>query len=187
MKFKNLKQCLQTAAIWASLGQILILLASCRSLSKTIKVDGEITPDPIVGEIVTLTIETLSPKESGEGVFYLYYNKEINFLEMPPEWYEPAEDRGAESLEWRGPVVAGEPSVHEFTLCVTKPGNWGIHIGAGVGGKEFGENTLHIIGTADSAQVIPSSKYGGSWTPPPKRTPILTPEPVQVSPECAGT
>jgi len=154
-------------------------------MSKTIKVDGEITPDPIVGEIVTLTLEILSPKESGEGIFTLYHNEEINFLEIAPEWQVPAEDRGTESLEWHGQVTAGEPPVNEFTFCVTKPGNWGIQIEAGVVGKGFGENSLHIISTAESAQVIPSSEYGGSWTTPSMRTPTTIPEPVTISPECA--
>lgn len=164
----------------------LLLLAACRSQAKTVRVEAEVFPEPVVGEIVTLRIEAISPKQGGDSVFTIYFNEEINFLEVAPEWQVPAEDRGAESLEWHGQVVAEDPSVHEFTFCVTKPGNWGIHIEAGVGGKEFGENTLHILSTAESAQVIPSSEYGGSSTPPPKRTPTAIPEPVTISPECAG-
>lgn len=163
-----------------------LLLATCRSQAKAVRVEAEVFPEPVVGEIVTLHIEAISPKQGGDSVFTIYFNEEINFLEVAPEWQVPVEDRGTESLEWHGQVTAGEPSVHEFTFCVTKPGNWGIQIEAGVVGKGFGENRLHILSTAESAQVIPSSEYGGSWTPPPKRTPTAIPEPVTISPECAG-
>jgi hypothetical protein len=160
--------------VWAylSLGMVLLLLTACRS--SHVKVTGEITPEPIVGEIVTLRIEAVSEKYSGEGVIVIVPTqglKGINIL--------------GDDLEWRGEVVAGEPFIYEVPICVHQPGIWEIYFQAAVAGIDVGENILHITSDTDSAQVIPSSEYK-VYQPPLGSTPIPTPEPVTVSPECMG-
>lgn len=160
MKINQMKLIAQSRA-WAglSLCLALILLTACRSMTWDVSIDANISPPPVVGEIVTLHIEMISPKYGGDGGLVIFHSEEINFLDVGPEWQSPAAGVGGDgpNLRWEGPVVAGESVVHELTLCVTKPGNWGIYLAGGVDGKP-GENRLHIISTADSALVIPISQ-----------------------------
>jgi hypothetical protein len=153
---------------------VLLLLTACRSASSHVKVTGEITPEPIVGEIVTLRIEAVSEKYSGEGLILI----------VPTEGMKGINIIG-DNLEWRGEVVAGEPFIYEVPICVHQPGYWSIYFEAGVEGWGSEATELHITSDTDSAQVIPSSEYK-VYQPPLGSTPIPTPEPVSVSPECMG-
>lgn len=171
MKHNDLKQPMQIGVAYFGLCLALILLAACRSQMKTIRIEAEVSPEPIVGEIATLHIDALSSQCSGDGLLSITPFNNINIIEG--------------ELEWRGNVKAGEPFVHELTFCITQPGNTGFYIQAGVGGKGIGQNQLHILSTADSAEVIASSEYRVRQ-PPQGSTPTPTPEPVPVSPECAG-
>jgi hypothetical protein len=134
-------------------------------------VTAEITPEPIVGQIATLHIEAISEKYSGDGGILIIPGNNINIVDG--------------DLEWRGPVTADEPFVYELSFCITQPGQTGFYIQAAVMGKDTGENRLHIYSTGDSAEVVPSSDYE-VHQPPLWSTPTPTPEPVVVSPECAG-
>ncbi|VAW33782.1 hypothetical protein MNBD_CHLOROFLEXI01-1173 [hydrothermal vent metagenome] len=174
-----------------------LLLTACRSVSSTIDVKAEIEPEPIVGEIVTLRIEVVSEKFSGDGEINIQMLGEINFVAGSPEWQKTLvtheTSTGSQTLEifvWRGHIEANEPQIQEVSICVTQPGEWGISLNAGTtgldgGGGDVDGTRLHIISTADSAQVIPSSDYKG-----PQRsfssTPLPTPMPVTVSVECSG-
>ncbi len=69
---------------WLTLGLLclaLMLLTACRSASSTIKVEAEIEPEPIVGEIATLRIEAVSQKFSGDGRITVYPSKNISITE----------------------------------------------------------------------------------------------------------
>lgn len=165
----------------------LVLLASCRSASSTIDITGEIEPDPIVGEIVTLHIEVISEKFSGDGIIDIRMSDEINFVSSDPSWQE----QSGNVWEWRGHLLANEPQIHEISICVTQPGWWKINMSASIFGDEEkvidGINSdLHIVSMVDSAEVIPSSEYEVRQ-PPLGSTPIPTPEPVTVSAECSGS
>ena len=169
---KNLNRQLSTKYLgWAclSLGMVLLLLTACRSASSTIKVKGEITPEPIVGEIVTLKIEALSEKFSGDGAIWITTSDGINLVSGNSEWY--------------GPVSAGKPFTHEVSICVFQPGFSGIYIAASIIGKDTGEIQLNTYSTTTSAEINPRERYN---QPPSGSTPIPTPEPVTVSPECMG-
>ena len=129
-------------------------------------------PEPIVGEIATLRIEAISQKHSGEGQIWVYPGNNINIINS--------------DLEWHGSVTAGEPFIHEITFCITYPGTTAFYMVAAVEGAYPGENQVQIISDVDSAQVLTGSEYTGSWTPLPYRTPTAVPEPITLSPECAG-
>lgn len=172
MKLKSWKQIAQTGVVLAGFCLALLLLPACRSVSSTVRVNGEIQPEPIVGQIATLRIEAVSQKYSGDGLISIIPFNNINIIEG--------------ELEWHGPVTAGEPFIYELSFCITQPGNTGFYMAAAVVEKDTGVNQLHIVSTADSAQVIPSSEYKGELQPPQGSTPTPTPEPVLVSSECKG-
>lgn len=178
--------------LWICLGLCLTFasLTACTSASLDIQINASISPEPVVGELVTLRIEIISPKFGGNGQLVVFHSEEINFLDIGSEWQSPAGGVGGDgkNLGWSGPVVAGAPLIHELTLCVTKPGNWVIYITMGTDEGGVGADQLHIISTADSAQVIPSSEYEGELQAPFGSKPTPTPEPVAISlsPECAG-
>jgi hypothetical protein len=155
--------------VWAylSLGMVLLLLTACRS--SHVKVTGEITPEPIVGEIVTLRIEAVSKKYSGEGIIVIVPSERMKGINIMDD-----------DLEWRGEIVVGEPFIFEVPICVKQPGIWTVHFQAAVAGIDVGENILYIVSDTDSAQVIPGSKYNSS------RVTVPEPKPVSISPECMG-
>lgn len=192
MRMNAKKQLKAKKLLWIYLGLCLIfvLLTACTSVSPDIQINASISPEPVVGEIVTLRIETLSPKFGGNSQLVVFHSEEINFLDIGSGWQVPAAGVGGDvkNLGWSGPVVAGTPLIHELTLCVTKPDNWVIYITMGTDEGVVGADQLHIISTADSAQVIPGSDYEGELQAPFGSTPTLTPEPVTISlsPECAG-
>lgn len=133
---------------WLTLGLLclaLVLLTACRSASSSIKIKGEITPEPIVGQITILHVEVVSEVLSGDGIIAIQLSPGINLVEG--------------ELEWHGPVVAGEPFFHEVSICVLQPGQWGVALHAGVtipdGEGGDGDSTrLHIISSADSAKSV---------------------------------
>jgi hypothetical protein len=86
MKFHSFKSIRPHIIVLLCLFFLSILLAACRSTSSTIDITGEIEPDPIVGEIVTLHIEVISEKFSGDGEIYFQMNDETNFVAGSPEW-----------------------------------------------------------------------------------------------------
>jgi hypothetical protein len=147
----------------------LVLLTACRSASSTIEVKAEIIPAPVIGEVVTLKIEALSEKFSGDGGIWITTFDGINLVNGNSQWY--------------GPVKAGEPFSHGVSICVFQPGFTGIYVAASVIGKDIGETQLNIYSTITSAEIDPRSRYR---QPPQGSTPTPTPEPVSVSPECAG-
>ena len=128
-------------------------------------------PEPIVGEIVTLRIEAVSQRNGGEGHIWVTPFDNIHIINS--------------DLEWHGPVTAGKPFMHEITFCITYPGTTGFYIVASVEGTYPGENDVHIISDADSAQVLTGSEYSPRVAPF-GSTPTPTPAPVPISPECAG-
>ncbi|VAW31382.1 hypothetical protein MNBD_CHLOROFLEXI01-4064 [hydrothermal vent metagenome] len=114
-----------------------LLLTAC--LTSTIDIKGEIEPEPIVGEIVTLRIEVVSEKFSGDGEISIQMNDEINFVAGGPGWQKTLvtheTSTGAQTLEifvWRGHIEANEPQIQEVSICVTQPGEWVIFLSAGV-------------------------------------------------------
>lgn len=197
MRFHSFKSIRQHTIALLCLFSLSILLASCRSASSTIDIIGEIEPDPIVGEIVTLRIEVISEKFSGDGEIYFQMNDEINFVAGSPEWQETlvtdetaTEPQTRRILAWRGYMEANEPQIHEISICVTQPGWWKIIMGASISDSDakvmdWIRSDLHIVSMVDSAEVIPSSEYEVR-IPPFGSTPIPTPEPVNVSAECSG-
>ncbi|MAU01186.1 MAG: hypothetical protein CL608_28925 [Anaerolineaceae bacterium] len=150
-----------------------------------------------MGEIVTLRIEVISEKFSGDGEVYFQMNDEINFVAGSPEWQETlvtdetsTEPQMRRILAWQGYIEANEPQIHEVSICVTQPGWWNIIMGASISDSDAKvidgiRSDLHIVSMADSAEVIPSSEYEVRQ-PPLGSTPIPTPEPVTVSAECSG-
>lgn len=131
--------------IWICLGlaAILLLLRACRSVSSTIKIQGEIAPEPIVGEIATLHIEVISQKYSGEGLISVFPGNNIDIIDS--------------DLKWHGHVTTGEPFTHELAFCITRPSTTAFYIVANVTGTNPGETQIHIISDGDSDQVLSRS------------------------------
>ena len=166
-----------------------LLLTAC--LSSTIDVKAEIEPEPIVGDIVTLRIEAVSQKFSGNGEISIQMlGGGVNFVAGGPDWQKTlvTNETGTQTQEvfvWQGHIEANEPQIQEVSICVTQPGNWIVYYAVSVGVGDAASSQLHILSTVDSAEVIPSSDYA-AYQPPLGSTPIPTPIPVTVSAECSG-
>ncbi len=195
--------CSQNMRLWNSvitpvsksvlLGTIIFWLSACAQSSTPrhpVITEAYISPDPIVGEIVTLHIEVMSGKDEPDVTIAALLPNEINLVEG--------------DLQWHGSLTANQPQVHELSICVLRPGeNWRIYLGVSSQLSETSSigdgDTLNIESTANFARVIPSKDYQfvGPGNPVTAITEAQnataealnatpTPIPPTVSAECSG-
>lgn len=181
------------SSIWKSLfaflkfGSLFLLIIGLNACKRVpphpVITEAFISPDPIVGEIVTLHIEAVSGKDEHDATIDILLPEEINLV--------------AGDLGWHGYLTANQPKVHEVSICVLRPGeNWHIFIGASsqlsatssTGDMEI----LNIESTLSSAHVIRSADYRVTGPGNPAtailevQNATLTPIPPTVSAECSG-
>ena len=151
------------------------------------RVHGEIEPEPIVGQIVTLRIEAVSEKFSDEGLISVQMSDEISVVSLGSDWEEkplvnPEREIVGKYYEWQSYFAVDEPQAAELSLCVTRPGNFAIYFSAGVGGIAFDDDKLYINSAIDSAEVLTIRQHSRTVRANSTRAP--TPEPVPVPSEC---
>ncbi len=155
--------------VWIILG-LLFLLAACRSPASTVKIIGNITPDPIVGQTATLSVEMATEHDTDDGLLQITLPDGIRLM--------------SGNLVWKGSLIANTPIRHEITICVLYPIEKAIYLSGG-SPKDAERANLYVISNYDSAEVVPGSEY--SYVQPSvNSTQTPTPSPDVVSQECLG-
>lgn len=155
--------------VWIILG-LLFLLAACRSPASTVKIGGNITPDPIVGRTATLSVEMVTEDNTDEGALQITLPDGIRLM--------------SGNLVWKGSLIANTPIRHEIIVCVLYPLEKAIYLSGG-SPKDAERVNLYVISSYDSAEVVPGSEYR-YVQPSMNSTPTPTPSPDVVSHECLG-
>lgn len=160
----------------------LLWLTSCSSNSAKhpLQIIGvSISPEPRVGQIVTLEVQIMSTKDEADVSFL------VNTLEKEIE--TKLRLVGGEA-EWRGPLKANEVKTFRTKICVAQEGGWPIEVAAYSRlsedqNKYLAFETIHLESTINSGRLIRSREYTFSQEEATRRP---TPIPIQVSPECSG-
>jgi len=160
---------------WGILCLVLLLLSACTPPRFPIEITAlSISPEPIVGRVVTLHVEAKSDRNEPDARIEITLPAEVSLVKG--------------SLTWKGALIANRPQAYELSICVLREGEWKIFIGAisqlSSSSSYSDLEILNIRSTVRSAEVIPGSRYRSPIWWPGFRTP--TPAPVTVSPECLG-
>ncbi|MBK6645082.1 MAG: hypothetical protein IPG44_04905 [Anaerolineales bacterium] len=158
------------------IGLILVTLTACeRPPEAPLQItDISVHPDPVIGQTATLRVEVTSPDDE----------KDVTLIVTLPDGVKLMSGE----LEWNGSLIAGQPQIYEFALCVLYEGDWRLHISTYstlTPTSSYGDSeTLHLIATIDTAQVVLGSAYRP--TQPPEGMPTfptaLPPPPTDICP-----
>jgi hypothetical protein len=150
-------------------------LSACGQAGVPLQITNvSVSPEPIVGQIVTLTVEIMSTHDEPDVTFT------VDTLE---EWGNKLHLVSGEP-EWAGSLTANQPQAFQFSVCVWEEGSWPIELSAvsrlsdGNGWDDF--EIVHLESSIDSGRLIRGRDFimTGEATP--------TPHAVTVSPECSG-
>lgn len=160
------KRLLVFCLICAIAGMLMaVLLSACSSPGFPLKLTKmSISPEPVVGRVVTLTVEAMSTRDEPDATIWVYLPQGVKL-------------EGGE-LAWHGSLMANQPQTLTLSICVQYAGDWRLEVGAGSQlspTSSYGDaDTLHIINSGETAQVVPGSQYrlrkfpsDGPATPPP--------------------
>ena len=152
----------------------LLGLGACSPPTSPLRVSQvAVSPEPKVGQVVTLTIEIMSTEDQPEVLFT------VDFLEGSGNKIHHI----AGDTEWRGPLAANQPKSFELTACVLQEGTWPIDISVGrtaPGDHYAALEIAHLKSSIDSGSLIRDK----DWRGPGNKTPVS--RPATVSPECSG-
>jgi hypothetical protein len=159
--------CLVCAMVYAL---VVALLSACSQPHFPLKLTHiSVSPEPVVGRVVTLTVEVMSTRDEADTTIWVYLPKGVKL------------EKG--ELSWHGSLVASHPQTHTLDICVQYAGDWKLEVGASSQlspNSSYGDaDTLHIISSGETAQVIPGSQYkprnsssdGPATSPPPTPPP----------------
>ena len=144
------------------------LLAARTQPRSTVEIIGHISPDPVIGQTVTLSVEMMTPYDAEEALLNIVLPEGIRHM-------------GGE-LSWEGSLIENTPIHHEISICVLYPIDKSIYLSGG-SSKDATGVKLFIISNYDSAEVVPGSKYR-YVQPSIDSTPTPTPSPATVAQEC---
>ena len=107
-----------------------------------------VSPEPIVGQIVTLDVQIMSIQDESQVTFTLKtLEQDGNKLQLV--FGEP---------EWTGLLTANQPQSFQFSICVWQAGSWPIRIRAVLrlpdGNDWHALETIHLESSSDSGQLI---------------------------------
>ncbi len=148
-----------------TIGLILITLTACeRPPEIPLQITNiSVHPDPILCQIATLHIETMS----------IYDESNVTIWVVLPEGVELVSG----SLEWQGSLTANHSQSHELSIRVTQEGDWRLRIGAF---STFSANngyqdteTLHLIASEDTVRVVLGKSYRITQPPEGMPAPIV--------------
>jgi len=162
---------------WISL-TVSLLLGACNPADQPLRITGvTVTPDPVVGQIVTLEVEVMSTEDETDVVFTVdtleSAGNKIHLVSGEPRW--------------QGSLTANQPEVFQFSVCVVEEGSWPIDITVvsyfpnNNGWADF--EIIHLESSVTSGRLIRGQDYTYSQE---EATQRLTPRPITVSPECSG-
>lgn len=112
-------------------------------------VNLSVSPEPLVGQLVTLRIEIMS----------IYDESNVTIWVVLPEGVELV----AGSLEWQGSLTANHIQSHELSIRVIQEGDWELRIGAfstlSANNGYQDTETLHLISDFNSTNIVPGREY----------------------------
>lgn len=160
------------------LGLIGLGLFGCRGSHSSVYInDVSFSPDPVVGQVIDLSIEAISEEDFEHGEIGVLLPTEVQLI--------------SGNLTWNGPFFSEKPQFHELSICVTKPGVWEIIIGAGA--RDL-ENDISLAGYSlffylesglETAQVLTGEQYIGKYRDRwPQNTPTHLPPSIDVVTTC---
>ncbi len=137
---------------------ILALLNACSSPGFPLKLTRvSVLPEPVVGRVVTLTVEAMSTRDEPDAAILVDLPKGVKLV--------------AGDLAWHGSLIANHPQAHELTICVLYAGDWRLWIETysrlSPNSTYQDAETLYISSTAEAAKIVPGSEYK---IPPPNST-----------------
>jgi hypothetical protein len=154
-----------------------LVLNACGQAGVPLQItDVSVSPEPIVGRTVTLTVEIMSTHDEPDVTFT------IDTLE---EWGTKLHLVSGEP-EWAGSLTANQPQSFQFSVCVWEEGTWPIELSAVSRLHDANNNIwhafegIHLESSINSGRLIRGSEFRITG----EATPI--PHPVTVSPECSG-
>ncbi|MGI0014054.1 MAG: hypothetical protein ACREBU_11515 [Nitrososphaera sp.] len=125
------------------------LLSACGSRFLLEITDISVSPDPVVGQVVTLHIEVMSTQDEPDATIFVELPEGVKLVEG--------------ELTWNGSLVANQPQTHEVSICVLYEGEWRLWIETYSRLSETSTyvdaEILNIQSTAETARVILGRDY----------------------------
>ncbi len=156
----------------------LFILSACTPPSIPLNITNvTVSPDSVVGQIVTLEVEIMADNDEPNVVFTL------DTLESAGSKIHLVSGASQRQVS----LTAKQPQTFQVEVCVTQEGSWPTEVRAvahhpdGSGWDDI--ETIHLESTLDSGKLIRSRDYTFSQEEYAKRP---TPRPFEVSPECSG-
>jgi hypothetical protein len=154
------------AALW---------LSACGQAGVPLQITNvSVSPEPIVGQIVTLTVEIMSTHDEPDVTFTLNtleeYGNKLHLVSGEPEW--------------AGSLTANQTQAFQFSVCVWEEGSWPIRISAisrlPDGNGWDASEIINLESSISSGRLIRDKDF--------RMTSGATPtaRPISVSPECSG-
>lgn len=157
---------------------VALLLSACSQAGVPLQITNvSVSPEPVVGQIVTLNVEIMSTNDEPDVTFTVNTLEDLgNKLHLV-----------SGETEWAGSLTANQPRAFQFSICVWEEGSWPIEIGV-VSRLHNNDDTIWTDGetvnlesSLDSGRLIRGRDFriNQDEVKP-------TPRPVAVSPECSG-
>jgi hypothetical protein len=157
---------------------LVLLLGACNPAGQPLHITNvSVTPEPVVGRIVTLEVEIMSTEDEADVIFTVdtleSAGNKIHLVSGEPRW--------------QGSLTANQPQVFQFSVCVVEEGSWPIDITV----VSYLPNNnvwddfeiIQIESSITSGRLIRGQDYTYSQEEAAQRP---TPRPITVSPECSG-
>jgi hypothetical protein len=136
-----------------------------------------VSPEPVVGEIVTLMVEVTADNDEPDVTFT------VDTLESAGNMIHLVSGEPQRQAS----LAAGEPQAFSVQVCVVQEGSWPIEVRAVAhhpdGSLWDALETIHLESTLESGRLIRSKDYTFSQEDYATRA---TPRPFELSPECSG-
>jgi hypothetical protein len=165
-----------TLSVLLQLWLILSVLSACTSASQPLRITSvSVTPEPRVGEIVTLEVEVTANNDESDVIFT------VDALESAGNKIHFVSGDSQQQVS----LIAHQPQTFQVEVCVVQEGSWPIEIRAVAHHPDSSLwdafEIIHLESTLESGKLIRSRDYTynvGEVKP--------TPRPVEVSSECSG-
>lgn len=167
-----IKKLFPTLDAWLFIMSVVIALTACTPPRFPLQItDLSATPEPVVGQTVTLYIEIMSTKDEPNTTIEVYLPEAVKLMDG--------------DLVWQGSLTANQPQAHEVSVCVLFEGDWRVEVESRSYQSEndsYGDlETIHFISTAITGRSVPGSKY--HYTQDPNRISPSTPFPDEPPPD----
>lgn len=154
----------------------ILTLSACAQTGVPLQITHvSVSPEPIVGQIVTLEVQIMSTRDEADVTFTLDMLEEFgNRLHLV-----------SGETEWQGSLTANQPQAFTFSVCVWEEGSWPIEISAvsllSDGNIWHANEKFNLESSVNSGRLIRGKDFrinAGEATPLPTLVPV--------SPECSG-